>query len=38
MEKQRDALFDFDDQIDQLSEVSDRYPINMFSKQIDQDQ
>ena len=28
----RDALFDFDDQIDQLSEVSDRYPIDMFSK------
>ena len=32
--KERDALFDFDDQIDQLSEVSDRYPIDMFSKKI----
>lgn len=36
MTKHRDALFDFDDQIDQLSEVSDRYPIDMFSKKIEE--
>lgn len=29
-------MFDFDDQIDQLSEVSDRYPIDMFSRKIDE--
>lgn len=23
----RDALFDFDDELDELSQVSDRYPV-----------
>lgn len=34
LKNMKDALFDFDDEIDQLSEVSDRYPIDMFSKRI----
>ena len=28
--KRRDALFDFDDSLDNLSEVSERYPVIMF--------
>ena len=31
--KQRDALFDFDDCLDNLSEVSERYPVIKFEEE-----
>ena len=32
MDVNKDALFDFDEDVDELSQVSERYPIQMFSE------